>query len=61
MIRADVEGASVTASEISSRGGDAEAVSLDMTGSESVERAATDIGAVDVLVSCPSMNVRKRL
>ncbi len=61
VICADIEGAQETASEISSRGGDAESVSLDMTDPEAVERVAAGIGAVDVLVSSPSINVRKRL
>jgi NAD(P)-dependent dehydrogenase (short-subunit alcohol dehydrogenase family) len=58
---ADVEGAEETASEIPARGGDAKAIALDMTDPEAVERAASEIGAVDVLVSSPSINVRKRL
>lgn len=58
---ADIDGAGETAKEISSRGGKAEAIKLDMTDADAVEEAADRIGAVDVLVSTPSMNVRKRL
>lgn len=58
---ADIDGAEDTAEEIRSRGGQAEAIKLDMTDASSVEDAANRIGMVDVLVSAPSINVRKRL
>lgn len=58
---ADIDGAEDTASEISSRGGEAESVALDMLDQASVEETAGRAGAVDVLVSSPSINVRKRL
>jgi NAD(P)-dependent dehydrogenase (short-subunit alcohol dehydrogenase family) len=58
---ADVEGAEATASEITSRGGTAESMTLDLLDSASIEETAERVGAVDVLVSSPSINVRKRL
>lgn len=58
---ADIEGAEATASQISSRGGTAESMVLDLLDSASIEEAAERVGAVDVLVSSPSINVRKRL
>lgn len=58
---ADIDGAEDTAKEIRSRGGEAEAIELDMTNASAVEDAANQIGVVDVLVSAPSINVRKRL
>lgn len=61
VVCADIEGAEDTAREIRSRGGKAEAIELDMTDAGAVEDAAESIGAVDVLVVTPSVNVRKRL
>ncbi|WP_047864266.1 SDR family NAD(P)-dependent oxidoreductase [Rubrobacter aplysinae] len=58
---ADIDGAEDTASEISSRGGAAESVALDMLDPDSIRETAGRVGAVDVLVSSPSINVRKRL
>jgi NAD(P)-dependent dehydrogenase (short-subunit alcohol dehydrogenase family) len=60
---ADVEeeAAEGTAREIRSQGGKAEAFALDMTDSESVREAVERVGAADVLVSTPSINVRKPL
>ena len=61
VVCADIAGAEAVAEEIRARGGTAEAVELDMTDSNAVVDAAAKIGAVDVLVSAPSINVRKRL
>jgi NAD(P)-dependent dehydrogenase (short-subunit alcohol dehydrogenase family) len=58
---ADIDGAEATVSEISSRGGESESVALDMLDPDSIQEAAERLGAVDVLVSSPSINVRKRL
>ena len=53
------EAADNTAREISSEGGEAEAIRLDMTDAESVRAAVEYVGPPDVLVSTPSVNVRK--
>ncbi len=60
---ADVEeeAAEGTAREIRSQDGKAEAFVLDMTDSESVREAVERVGTPDVLVSTPSINVRKPL
>jgi NAD(P)-dependent dehydrogenase (short-subunit alcohol dehydrogenase family) len=60
---ADVDGsaAEVTAEEIRSQKGGAEALELDMTDSGSVHAAEERVGVPDVLVSTPSINVRKPL
>jgi len=50
-----------TAEEIRADGGKGEALELDMTSSESVRGAAERVGTPDVLVSTPSINVRKPL
>ena len=55
----DAEAAQNTAGEISSEGGKAEALQLDMTDSRSVDAAVEQVGTPDVLVSTPSVNVRK--
>jgi NAD(P)-dependent dehydrogenase (short-subunit alcohol dehydrogenase family) len=55
----DEEAAENTAGEIHSEGGEAEALQLDMTEPESVRRAVEHVGTPDVLVSTPSVNVRK--
>jgi NAD(P)-dependent dehydrogenase (short-subunit alcohol dehydrogenase family) len=55
----DAEAAKNTAGEISSEGGEAEALELDMTDPGSVEAAVEQVGTPDVLVSTPSVNVRK--
>ncbi len=61
----DLAGAEATAREISSAGSRAQALSLDITKSESVNAAVAKCtagyGRIDVLVSTPAMNVRKRL
>ena len=61
VVCADVNGeaADNTASEIRSRKGEANALQLDLTDSESVRAAVGRVGAPDVLVSTPSVNVRK--
>jgi NAD(P)-dependent dehydrogenase (short-subunit alcohol dehydrogenase family) len=60
---ADVNAAAVenTAEQIRSAGGKGEALELDMTDSGSVHAAAERVGVPDVLVSTPSINVRKPL
>ncbi len=60
---ADVNGeaAKKTAEEIRSVGGMGEAVELDMRDSRSVRAVAERVGTPDVLVSTPSINVRKPL
>jgi len=55
----DAEAAQNTAGEISSEGGKAEALELDITDSRSVDAAVEQVGTPDVLVSTPSVNVRK--
>src|SRR5918994_3497261 len=50
-----------TAEQIRSGGGEGEALELDMTDSGSVHAAAERVGVPDVLVSTPSINVRKPL
>ena len=60
---ADVNAGAVedTAEQIRSEGGKGEALELDMTDSGSVRAAAERVGVPDVLVSTPSINVRKPL
>jgi NAD(P)-dependent dehydrogenase (short-subunit alcohol dehydrogenase family) len=55
----DAEAAQNTADEIRSEGGKAEGLELDMTDPRSVEAAVDQLGSPDVLVSTPSVNVRK--
>jgi NAD(P)-dependent dehydrogenase (short-subunit alcohol dehydrogenase family) len=57
----DEEAAENTAQEIRSQDGKAEAFALDMTDPHSVRAAVERLGAPDVLVSTPSINVRKPL
>jgi len=57
----DDEAAEETAREIQSQDGKAEAFALDMTDPTSVLAAVERVGAPDVLVSTPSINVRKPL
>jgi NAD(P)-dependent dehydrogenase (short-subunit alcohol dehydrogenase family) len=63
VVCADVrkDAADDTATEISTQGGEAEAIELDMTDQDSVRRAVQSVGVPDVLVSTPSVNVRKHL
>jgi NAD(P)-dependent dehydrogenase (short-subunit alcohol dehydrogenase family) len=60
---ADVNAAAAenTAEQIRSEGGKGEALALDMTDPESVRAAVERVGVPDVLVSTPSINVRKLL
>jgi NAD(P)-dependent dehydrogenase (short-subunit alcohol dehydrogenase family) len=55
----DAEAAQTTAEEIRAEGGGSEALELDMTDSRSVDAAVERVGTPDVLVSTPSVNVRK--
>ena len=48
-----------TAREISSENGEADALELDMTDADSVRKAVESVGTLDILVSTPSVNVRK--
>ncbi len=57
----DAAKAEETVREIRDQGGDGEALELDVRHTESVKAAAGQVGAPDVLVSTPSMNVRKPL
>src|SRR5215216_6463198 len=57
----DDEAAEETAREIRSQEGKAEAFALDITNSNSVRAAVESVGVPDVLVSTPSINVRKPL
>jgi NAD(P)-dependent dehydrogenase (short-subunit alcohol dehydrogenase family) len=50
-----------TAEQIRSEGGEAEALELDITDSNSVRAAAERVGTPDVLITTPSINVRKPL
>ncbi|HJQ28496.1 MAG TPA: SDR family NAD(P)-dependent oxidoreductase [Rubrobacter sp.] len=63
VVCADVNGeaADNTANEIRSAEGKADALQLDMTDPGSVRTAVERVGAPDVLVSTPSVNVRKPL
>jgi len=55
----DAGAAERTAEEARSQGWQAESVELDMTDADSVRAAAERVGTPDVLVSTPSINVRK--
>jgi NAD(P)-dependent dehydrogenase (short-subunit alcohol dehydrogenase family) len=55
----DAEAARNTADEIRAEGAEAEALELDMTEPRSVDAAVEQVGTPDVLVSTPSINVRK--
>jgi NAD(P)-dependent dehydrogenase (short-subunit alcohol dehydrogenase family) len=57
----ELETAGQTAAEVIEAGGVAHAVRLDLTDDESIAAAASDLDAVDVLVSTPAINVRKPL
>jgi NAD(P)-dependent dehydrogenase (short-subunit alcohol dehydrogenase family) len=61
VVCADVNGeaADETASDVRSQGKNADALELDLTDPESVRTAVGSVGAPDVLVSTPSVNVRK--
>jgi NAD(P)-dependent dehydrogenase (short-subunit alcohol dehydrogenase family) len=57
----DADAAGGTAEGIRSQKGEAEALELDMTDPSSARAAAERVGVPDVLVSTPSINVRKPL
>ncbi len=57
----NLAGAEHTASLIESYYGPAEAVLMDITDAQSVAQGVAQVGPVDVLVSTPSINVRKPL
>src|SRR3712207_6426595 len=61
LVCADVnkEAGESTAGKISSEGGKADTIELDMTDPESVRKAVESVGVPDVLGSTPSVNVRK--
>jgi NAD(P)-dependent dehydrogenase (short-subunit alcohol dehydrogenase family) len=63
VICADVNeaAAQATAEQITLLGGEAEAVALDVTDPTAASRAVALLGAPDVLVTTPAVNVRKRL
>lgn len=58
---ANVEAAEDTAGAIEEGGGEAEALALDMLDAGSVRAAVESVGTLGVLVSTPSINVRKPL
>lgn len=55
----NLDGAQETVKLIEAQEGQAEAISLDMRDSRSISDALKEVGRVDVLVSTPSINVRK--
>jgi len=55
----NIEGANQTAEAISSEGGAAEALELDVTSPASVDAARADVAAPDALVVTPGVNVRR--
>ena len=57
----DAESAESTVREVRDGGGEGEALVLDMRDTEGVREVAGRVGAPDVLVSTPSINVRKPL
>lgn len=57
----DAVSAEETVRELQSQGGDGEALELDMRHTEGIRTAAREIGTPNVLVSTPSINVRKPL
>jgi NAD(P)-dependent dehydrogenase (short-subunit alcohol dehydrogenase family) len=63
VVCADVDevSAAATAGRITALGGKAEAMALDVTGPDEAARAVALLGAPDVLVTTPAVNVRKRL
>jgi NAD(P)-dependent dehydrogenase (short-subunit alcohol dehydrogenase family) len=58
---ANGEAADATAGEIRSQEGEADALELDITDPDSVRTAVGRVGTPDVLVSTPSVNVRKQV
>lgn len=57
----NLEAAQATASEIGTRGGQAQAVRMDIRETASIREALRNVESVDILVSTPSINVRKPL
>lgn len=57
----DEAGAQATAGRITGLGGEAEAMVLDITDPTAASRAVAQLGALDILVTTPAVNVRKRL
>jgi NAD(P)-dependent dehydrogenase (short-subunit alcohol dehydrogenase family) len=57
----NLPGAETTAKQIQDTGGQARALRLDMRDPQTIADALEQVGAVDVLVSTPSINVRKPL
>lgn len=57
----NLEGAQHTAHEIQQDEGTAEAISLNMCDTENIRQVLGQIGKVDILVSTPSINVRKHI
>lgn len=55
----NLDGAKETVRLIEAQEGQAQAISLDMRDARSISDALKDVGRVDVLVSTPSINVRK--
>ena len=55
----DLQNAERVAAEIGAEGGQAQAVAMDIRDSASIAAAVAQVGPVDVLVSTPSINVRK--
>ncbi|MBT5876315.1 MAG: SDR family oxidoreductase [Candidatus Latescibacteria bacterium] len=55
----DSEGVAQTVSSLQKEGGDAKAVSINICDTESIRSGLIDAGPVDILVSTPSINVRK--
>ncbi|MET0323820.1 MAG: SDR family oxidoreductase [Ilumatobacteraceae bacterium] len=55
---ADLDRAAATAGPL---GGDSRAVPIDLLDTASIERAAADVGAPDILVTTPAVNVRKAI
>ena len=55
----DLPNAERVAAEIGAEGGQAQAVAMDIRDSASIAAAVAQVGPVDVLVSTPSINVRK--
>jgi NAD(P)-dependent dehydrogenase (short-subunit alcohol dehydrogenase family) len=55
---ANVDAATATADRL---GGESRAVSIDLLDAASIERVAADVGAPDVLVTTPAVNVRKAI
>ncbi len=55
----NLDNAEKTAAEIAAQGGQAQAVAMDIRDGANIARALAGLGAVDVLVSTPSINVRK--